>query len=53
MTFLSTGIAVPFNLQWVLSSLGLLNILMSCSRGLEIIGVLNHLMLRGRESLSS
>jgi hypothetical protein len=53
MTFLSTSIALPFSLEWVLSSLGSLNILISSSRGLEIVGTLNHLMLRSRESLSS
>jgi hypothetical protein len=53
MTFLSTSIALPFSLHWVLSILGPLNILISSSRVLEIFGSLNHLMLRSRESLSS
>jgi hypothetical protein len=33
--------------------LGPLNILTSSSRSLEIVGVLNHLALQSRESLSS
>jgi hypothetical protein len=45
MTFLTIGIALPFGLQWVLSSLGPLNILISSSRDLDIVGVLNHLTL--------
>jgi hypothetical protein len=53
MTFLTTGIALPFSWRWVLSSLGPLNILISSNRGLEIVGVLNHLTLWGWESLSS
>jgi hypothetical protein len=39
--------------QLVLSSLGPLNILISSSRDLEIVGVLNHLTLWGRKSLSN
>jgi hypothetical protein len=53
MTLLSTSETPPFSLQRVWSSLSPLNILISSSRGLEIIGALNHLMLRGSESLSS
>jgi hypothetical protein len=34
----------------ILSNMGPLNILISSSRNLEIVQVLNHLMLRGRES---
>jgi hypothetical protein len=51
MTFLSTSIALPFSLHWVLSSLAPLNILTSSSRSPEIVGTLNELMLRSRESL--
>jgi hypothetical protein len=36
MIFLSTDIAVSFSLQWVLSSLGPLNSLISTSRSLEM-----------------
>jgi hypothetical protein len=53
ITLFSIGISLPFSLQWVLSSLGPLNILISSSRGLEIVGALNHLTLWGREYLSS
>jgi hypothetical protein len=53
MTFLSTSIALPLNLHWVLGSSGPLNTLTSSSRCLEIVGVLNDLTLRSRESLSS
>jgi hypothetical protein len=53
MTFPSTVIALLISLQWVLSSLGPLNILIFSSRGLEIVWTLNHLMLWGGESLSS
>jgi hypothetical protein len=53
MTFLSTSMALLFNLHWVLSSRGPLNILTSSSRSLEIIGAFNHLTLGCRESLSS
>jgi hypothetical protein len=51
VTFLSTSIALSISMRWVLSSLGPLNILISHSRGLEIVWALNHLALRGRESL--
>jgi hypothetical protein len=53
VTSFTTSIAVSFSRRWVLSSLGPLNILISSSKGLEIVGALNHLALRGRESLSS
>jgi hypothetical protein len=41
MPLLTTGIALSFKLHWVLSSLGPLNILISSSRSLEIVGELN------------
>jgi hypothetical protein len=41
------------SLLQVLGSLGPLNTLIPSTRSLEIIGALNHLMLWGRESLSS
>jgi hypothetical protein len=53
MTFLPTRKIPPFSLQHILSNLGSLNTLIPSSRGLEIIGTLNHLMLWGRKSLSS
>jgi hypothetical protein len=53
MIFLSICIAFSFSLHWVLGSLGPLNILNFNSRGLKVIGALNHLALRGRESLFS
>jgi hypothetical protein len=53
MTFLSISTTLPFSLQWVLSSLGPLNILIPSNRGLEIVWALNHLVLRGIESLSN
>jgi hypothetical protein len=52
-TFLTIGMALLFSQHWVLSNLGPLNILISSSRGLEIVGALNYLMLRGGKSLSS
>jgi hypothetical protein len=42
VTSLPTSIALPFTLQWVLSSLSPLNTLIPNSRSLEIVGVLNH-----------
>jgi hypothetical protein len=45
VTSLSTSVALPFTLQWVLSSLSPLSTMISSSRGLEIVGALNHLML--------
>jgi hypothetical protein len=53
VTSFTTSIALLFSRCWVLSSLGPLNILITSSRGLEIVGVLNHLALRSRESLSN
>jgi hypothetical protein len=53
MSLLSTIIAPMISSQWVLGSLGPLNTLIPSNRGLEIVGTLNHLMLRGRKSLSS
>jgi hypothetical protein len=50
---LPTSVALPFTLQWVLSSLSPLHTLIPSSRGLEIVGALNHLALWGRISLSS
>jgi hypothetical protein len=48
-----TVVASMFSLLWVLGSLGSLNTLIHSSSSLEVVGVLNHLMLRARESLSS
>jgi hypothetical protein len=48
-----TVVAPMFSLLWVLGSLGSLNTLIHSSSCLEVVGVLNHLMLRARESLSS
>jgi hypothetical protein len=53
MTFLSTSEAPPISLQWVLDGLVPLSIMISSSRGLEVVGTLNHLTLRGRTFLSS
>jgi hypothetical protein len=53
VTSFSTSIALPFSRRWGLSSLSPLNILTSSSRSLEIVEVLNHLALQGREPLSS
>jgi hypothetical protein len=53
VTSFTTSIAVPFRRRWVYSSLGPLNILISSTRSLEIVGALNHLAMWGRESLSS
>jgi hypothetical protein len=53
MFLYTTAIAPTVNLLQVLGSLGSLNTLIPSSRSLEVVGVLNHLMLRGRESLSS
>jgi hypothetical protein len=53
VTCFTTSIALLFSWRWVLSSLGPLNILIPSSRSLEIVGALNYLALRGRESLSS
>jgi hypothetical protein len=53
VSLLAIGISLLFRLHQVLSSLGPLNILIPSSRSLEIVGVLNHLTMWGRESLSS
>jgi hypothetical protein len=53
MSLFTTVIARTISLLWVLGSLGSLNTLIPSSRSLEVVGVLNHLMLWGRESLSS
>jgi hypothetical protein len=53
MSLFTTTIAPMVSFLWVLGSLGPLNTLIPSSRGLEIVGALNHLMLWGRESLSS
>jgi hypothetical protein len=53
MSLFTTVIAPTVNLLWVLGSLGSLNTLIPSSRSLEVVGVLNHLTLWGRESLSS
>jgi hypothetical protein len=53
MTFLYTSIALPFSLHWILSSLSPLNILISSSKSLEIVGALSDLTLWSRESLSN
>jgi hypothetical protein len=53
MSLFTTFIAPMISLLWVLGSLGSLNTLITSRRGLEVVGALNHLTLRGRESLSS
>jgi hypothetical protein len=53
MSLFTTVIAPTISLLWVLGSLGSLNTLIPSSRSLEVVGVLNHLTLRGGESLSS
>jgi hypothetical protein len=53
MSPLSTVVGPTNDLQRVLGRLGPLNTLILSSRSLEIVGVLNHLTLWGRESLSS
>jgi hypothetical protein len=52
MSLVSIVVAPTICLQWVLGSLGTLNTLISSGRSLEIVGVLNHLSLRGGKSLS-
>jgi hypothetical protein len=46
-------IAPTISLLRVLGSLGSLNTLIPGTRSVEVVGALNHLTLRGRESLSS
>jgi hypothetical protein len=53
MTFLATCTTLSFSRQLILSNLGPLNILISSSRGLEIVEAMNHLTLRGSKSLTS
>jgi hypothetical protein len=53
MSLVTTLVAPTTSLLRVLGSLGPLNTLITGSRSLETIGALNHLTLRGRESLSS
>jgi hypothetical protein len=53
MSLFTTVTAPMISLLWVLGSLGSLNTLIPSSRGLEVVGALNHLMLWGREFLSS
>jgi hypothetical protein len=53
MSLFTTVIGPTVNLLRVLGSLGSLNTLISSSRSLEVVGVLNHMTLRRRESLSS
>jgi hypothetical protein len=53
MSHLTIVVAPTISLLWVLGSLGPMNTLILSSRSLDIVGTLNHLMLRGRESLSS
>jgi hypothetical protein len=53
MSLFTTVIAPTISLLWVLGSLGSLNTLIPSHMSLEVVGALNHLTLRGRESLSS
>jgi hypothetical protein len=53
MSLFTIVIAPTVSLLRVLGSLGSLNTLIPSSRSLEVIGVLNHLTLWDRESLSS
>jgi hypothetical protein len=53
MSLFTTAIAPTVSLLWVLGSLGPVNTLIPNNRGLEVVGVLNHLTLWGKESLSS
>jgi hypothetical protein len=53
MPLFTTAIAPTVSLLQVLGSLGSLNTLIPSSRRLEVVGAPNHLMLQGRESLSS
>jgi hypothetical protein len=53
MSMFTTIIAPTISLLRVLGSLGSLNTLIPSSMSLEVVGALNHLMLWGRESLSS
>jgi hypothetical protein len=53
MSLFTTVIALTVSLLRVLGSLGSLNPLIPSNRSLEVVGVLNHLTLWGKESLSS
>jgi hypothetical protein len=53
VTSLTISIALPLRRYCDMSMLGPLSILISSSRGLEVIEALNYLPLWGRESLSS
>jgi hypothetical protein len=53
MSLFTTVITPTISLLRVLGSLGSLNTLIPSSRSLEVLGVLNHLTLWDRESLSS
>jgi hypothetical protein len=53
MSLFTTVEAHTISLRQVLGSLGPLNILTPNSRGLKIVGALNNLVLRDRESLFS
>jgi hypothetical protein len=53
MSLFTIAIASTVSLLRVLGSLGPLNTLIPSNRSLEVIGVLNHMTLQGRESLSS
>jgi hypothetical protein len=53
VSLLATGIALSFRLHEVLSTLGPLNIMISSSMSLEIVGELNDLTLQSRKPLSS
>jgi hypothetical protein len=53
MSLFTIAIAPTISLLRVLGSLGPLNTLIPNSRGLEVVGALNHLTLQGRESLST
>jgi hypothetical protein len=53
MSLPSTVVAPTISLLRVMGSLGPLNTLIPSSRSLKIIGVLNHLTMWGRGSLSS
>jgi hypothetical protein len=53
MSLFITAIESTVSLLRVLDSLGLLNTLIPSSSGQEVVGALNHLTPRGRESLFS
>jgi hypothetical protein len=53
MSQFTTVIAPMISLLRVMGSLGPLNTLILSNRSLEVVGALNHLMLRGRKFLSS